>query len=294
MTYYKSIISMALLVIAIMLAGCSTDGYWDKAPTDSEVKYSFDQGTQTYSVAGTETLSEIKVPMTRTTTIGASTVSIKAEFSHAALSGPSEVTFADGSNTAIYTLSVGDIQVGVAYKATLSIVPESTSAAGTSTSEITLSKTYTWVPAGSAQFYTSWSGTIGENGLIGDGVKVAIERADGGNGLYRLVSPYYFSETESGATGVTLTQGRHIQFVVNASNGALTGFPATIQAIGEASADDGNYYFVYTPGANNCSVTNNGNTYQISALVGYDEGGTSVSLGWYQTVVFIWNEDYPW
>ena len=28
--------------------------------------------------------------------------------------------------------------------------------------------------------------------------------------------------------------------------------------------------------------------------VGYDEGGSSVSLGWYQTVAFIWNVNYPW
>lgn len=294
MTYYKSIISMTLLVLAVMLTGCSTDGYWDKAPTDSEVKYSFDQGTQTYSVSGTETFNEIKVPMTRTTTTGESTIVINAEFSHDALSGPSEVIFADGSNTAIYTISVGDIQAGVAYKASLSITKESTSIAGNSTSAISLSKTYTWSPAGSAQFYTAWSGTIKNGGLVGDGVKVNIERADGGNGLYRLMSPYYFSETETGATGVTLTQGKHIQFMVNASTGALLGFPSVVQAIGEASADDGNYYFVYTPGANNCSIANEGNTYEISALIGYDEGGSSVTPGWYETVVFIWNENYPW
>lgn len=285
---------MTLLVLAIMLTGCSTDGYWDKAPTDSEVKYSFDQGTQTYSVSGTETFNEIKVPMTRTTTIGTSTIAINAEFSHAALSGPSEVTFADGSNTAVYTISVGELQVGVAYKVSLSIAQESTSAAGNSTSAISLSKTYTWIPAGSAKFYTSWSGTINDEGLVGDGVKVNIEKADGGNGLYRLVSPYYFSETAAGATGVTLTQGRHIQFIVNASNGALLGFPTVVQAIGESSADDGNYYFAYTAGANNCSINNEGNTYEISALIGYDEGGSSVSIGWYQTVVFIWDENYPW
>ncbi|MFR5759920.1 MAG: hypothetical protein ACLUE2_21145 [Bacteroides cellulosilyticus] len=34
--------------------------------------------------------------------------------------------------------------------------------------------------------------------------------------------------------------------------------------------------------------------YIINALVGYDEGGSNVSLGWYQTVAFIWNVNYPW
>ena len=210
------------------------------------------------------------------------------------VSGLSTNVFADGSNTAIYTIAVGDIQVGVSYKATLSIAKDNTSVSGNSTTTINLSKLYNWVAAGSAQFYTSWSGTIDDNGLVGDGVKVDIEKAEGGNGLYRLVSPYYYSETAAGATGVTLEKGHHIQFTVNAANGAPVGFPTTVQKMGEASADDGNYYFAYTPGKNNCAFENDGNLYIINALVGYDEGGSSVSLGWYQTVAFIWNVNYPW
>ena len=228
-------------VAAVMFVGCSTDGYWDKAPIDSEVKYTFDQSEQTYSVAGTETLTEIKVSLTRNTNVGASTIAVDAKFNDPALSGPAEVTFADGSNTAIYTIAVGDIQVGVSYKATLSIAKDNTSVSGNSTTTINLSKLYNWVAAGSAQFYTSWSGTIDDNGLVGDGVKVDIEKAEGGNGLYRLVSPYYYSETAAGATGVTLEKGHHIQFTVNAANGAPVGFPTTVQKMGEASADDGNY-----------------------------------------------------
>ena len=184
MNFNKSILSIALSVAAVMFVGCSTDGYWDKAPIDSEVKYTFDQSEQTYSVAGTETLTEIKVSLTRNTNVGASTIAVDAKFNDPALSGPAEVTFADGSNTAIYTIAVGDIQVGVSYKATLSIAKDNTSVSGNSTTTINLSKLYNWVAAGSAQFYTSWSGTIDDNGLVGDGVKVDIEKAEGGNGLY--------------------------------------------------------------------------------------------------------------
>ena len=294
MNFNKSILSIALSVAAVMFVGCSTDGYWDKAPIDSEVKYTFDQSEQTYTVAGTETLTEIKVSLTRNTNVGASTIAVDAKFNDPALSGPAEVTFADGSNTAIYTIAVGNIQVGVSYKATLSIAKDNTSVSGNSTTTINLSKLYNWVAAGSAQFYTSWSGTIDDNGLVGDGVKVDIEKAEGGNGLYRLVSPYYYSETAAGATGVTLVKGPHIQFTVNAANAIPAGFPTTVQKMGEASADDGNYYFAYTPGKNNCAFENDGNLYIINALVGYDEGGSSVSLGWYQTVAFIWNVNYPW
>lgn len=294
MKIYKSMKSMALLAIAIMFAGCNADGYWDKTPEVSEVKYTFDQKESTYSVAGTETLTEIVVPMTRNTKMGTSTVTVNAKFSDPALSGPSEVTFADGSNTAIYTIAVGNIQVGVAYKATLTIAADDASVTAVSTTTINLSKSYSWVAAGSVQFYSSWSGMIGDEGLVGDGVKVEVQRADGGNGLYRLVSPYFISETAAGATGVTLKEGSHIQFIVNAADGKAVGFPATTQRMGEASADDGNYYFAYTEGQNNCSFENNGNMYIINALIGYDQGGNSVSIGWYETVAFIWDKGYPW
>ena len=36
MNFNKSILSIALSVAAVMFVGCSTDGYWDKAPIDSE------------------------------------------------------------------------------------------------------------------------------------------------------------------------------------------------------------------------------------------------------------------
>lgn len=294
MKLYKSIISMALLAIMTTFVGCSTDGYWDEAPAENGVKYTFDQKEQTRSIAGNETLTEIKVPMTRNTKSGSSTVSVTAKFSHTVLSGPSEVTFADGSNTAFYTIAVGDIQVGVAYSATLSIAEDATSVAGASTATIKLSKAYNWIPAGTAQFYSGWSGTIGDEGLVGDGVKVEIEEAEGSNGLYRMLSPYYYSEKAAEATGVTLKEGSHIQFTVNKANGAAVGFPVVVQAMGESSNDDGNYYFVYTEGDNGCSFENDGNLYIVNAVIGYDEGGNSVSLGWYETAAFIWNEGYPW
>lgn len=294
MKLYKSIKLIALLAVTTLFAGCSSDGYWDKAPETSEVKYSFSQKETTYTVSGTETLTEIKVPMSRNTSIGTSTVTVVAEFSNAALSGPAEVTFEDGSNTAAYTIAVGNIQVGVAYKVTLSIATKDASASAVATTTINLSKSYNWISAGSAQFYSAWSGMIGDEGLVGDGVKVEIQKAEGGNGLYRLVSPYYLSETAAGASGVKLTAGNHIQFIVNPEDGKPVGFPAVVQKMGEESAEDGNYYFAYTEGKNGCSFVNDGNMYIVNALIGYDEGGSNVSLGWYETVAFIWNEGYPW
>lgn len=279
----------------VMFAGCSADGYWDEVPMTDGVKYSFDQKEQTYSVAGTETLTEIKIPMTRSTISGSSTVSVNSQFSHDVFSAPSEVTFEDGSNTAFYTIAVGDIQVSVPYSITVSLAKDKVSVAGNDATVLKLSKAYNWVAAGSVQFYTSWSGNIDDDGiLVGAGIKVDVEKAEGGNGLYRLISPYYYSETAAGATGVTLKKGSHIQFIVDKSNGAAIGFPSTTQAMGEASADNGNYYFAYTTGKNGCLFTNDQNTYNINALVGYDEGGSSIRLGWNQTVAFIWNVDYPW
>lgn len=294
MNINKSIISIALLVIVVLFTGCSTDGYWDQAPMDADTKFSFDQKEQTYSVLGTETLTEIKVPLTRSKVAGVETLAIEATFSNPALSGPEAVTFEDGSNTAIYTIAVGNIAVGTPYTATLKFETDKQAVSGNSSTKINLSKAYSWVPAGKAMFYSGWSSTVENGAISGDGVKVDVERAEGGDGLYRLKSPYYFSEKAAGTSGVTLKEGSHIQFIVKASNGEAVGFPRTTQAIGEASAEDGNYYFAYTVGKNNCSFTNVGNTYLINGLIGYDEGGTTVSLGWYETVILVWSEGYPW
>lgn len=290
----KSFLSMMLLTAVALLTGCSEDGYWDKASVNGEVAYSFAQEKMDITLSGADNATELEIVVNRNTTAGSIILPITAKVNSQELTCPSEVSFADGSNQAVYKVALGDIKIGVKYTCELAIATEQASASAVSTLKINLSRAYTWISAGTAQFYAGWSGMIGNEGLVGDGVTVAIEKAEGGDGLYRLVSPYYFSEKAAGAEGVKLVEGMHIEFIVDAATGAPVGFSKTTQPMGESSDEDGNYYFAYTPGANKCSFTNNGNMYVANALIGYDEGGEKVSLVWYETIAFIWNKDYPW
>lgn len=293
MKLYKSFVCMAWVAVAALFAGCSEDGYWDAAPAPDGVKYSFDKSSTDVSFMATEAVNEVRVTITRSSSTGATTLPVTAEFSDSAvLSGGTEVSFADGSSTADYVITLGDLTVGKGYTVKLSIAGDVLSEAGIHTTMVTIKKNYSWVAAGSAQFYCGWSGTIGDGGLIGDGVTVAIQHAEGSNGLYRLMSPYYYSQKAAGADA-KLELGHHLQFEVNPSDGTLMGFPANVQSIGESDSTNGNFYFIYSTKYGN-KFSNSGNFYVINCLIGSDEFSGSVSPGWYETIAFIWNKDYPW
>lgn len=151
---------------------------------------------------------------------------------------------------------------------------------------MTVIKDYTWLPAGKALFSCGWSGEEVET-------EVAIQKAKESSGLFRLVSPYYYSEKAAEAEGVTLEEGHHIQFLLDENNGAPIGFPSKEQSIGEADEDYGNLYFAYYPGKYNCSFTNKGNVYSINGLIAFDGKG-EIQPGWFETITFVWKEDYPW
>lgn len=290
---YKSFVCTALVAVAALFAGCSEEGYWDAAPAPDSVKYSFDKSSTDVAFSATEAVNEVKVTITRSDSKGAATLPVSVEFSdNTVLSGGSDVAFADGQSTGDYVIALGDLTVGKKYTVTLSIAEDVLSASGIQKSTVTITKSYSWAPAGSVQFYCGWSGTIGKQGLVGDGVTVAVEHAEGSNGLYRLVSPYYYSEKAAGADA-KLEPGYHLQFVVNPSDGALVGFPSNIQRIGESDSENGNFYFVYSTNYGN-NFYNEGNFYVISCLIGYDEFSNSVKPGWYETVAFIWDKGYPW
>lgn len=292
MKLYKSFVCTALVAVAALFAGCSEDGYWDAAPAPDSVKYSFDKENTNVSFTATESVSEVKVTITRSNSKGAATLPIYVKFSDdTVLSGGSDVTFADGQSTGEYVITLGDLTVGREYTAQLSLSADVLSASGIQTSWVSITKSYNWVSAGSVQFYCGWSGSIDDTGLVGDGVTVAVEHAEGSNGLYRLMSPYYYSEKAAGASA-KLERGHNIQFVVDPSNGSIVGFPAVVQSIGESISGYGNIYFIYSKNSGH-TCANKGNFYVINCYLGYDGDG-AVKAGWYETAAFIWNQGYPW
>lgn len=292
MKLYKSIFSLALVAITVLLAGCSTDGYWDKYNESQDTKYSFDKKELSISFTPSDVLNEVNVTITRTNSTSAETLAVTSDFGGAKeLSGPTEVTFAAGSQTANYTIQLGDLTIGKSYKAKLSFDKEQASISGVNSMSVTIMKDYNWINAGSVKFYSSWSGNFTEEGLVGSGVKVAVQCAENGNGLYRLVSPYYYSEKAAGANA-KLTLGHHIQFMVDPATGAAKGFAGSFQSIGENISGYGDFYLGLLA-SYNCYFANKGNVYQYLGLLAYNDG-TGLYLYDYENAVFIWNDGYPW
>lgn len=151
---------MALLAVAVMFTGCSEDGYWDEY-AEAGAKYSFAQKSQTFKLLASDVLTEVPVTIYRNTTEGAATLSVTGKFSEG-LSGPAEVAFADGSNSATYVIAVGELAIGVPYTATLTIAEDAVSVSGSGSYTVTVQKSYTWTQVGVGDYTFGgyyWSGT---------------------------------------------------------------------------------------------------------------------------------------
>ena len=175
-----SIIFMALLAITSMFASCSEGEYWDEYIEEAE-KYSFVQAASKYSIEASETLTEVKVEILRSNTNGTVTLPITAKFNSEILSGAESVTFEEGSNKAVYTFSVGNMEIGFQYKAVLSIAEENVSVSGNATSTITMVKNYNWISLG--------TGSYVDNFISGVAYPVEIMQAEGFE-VYRAMDPY--------------------------------------------------------------------------------------------------------
>jgi hypothetical protein len=292
MKFNKSILYMAFAAATFGLAACSTDGYWNEAPESAVATYTFDQSEMSYAVTASEPMTEIPVTLTRSTSTGAATLPVTAEFSTEGLSGDDFVTFEDGSNTATYYIKVGEVEVGVANTATLTISKDITSVAGNGTATITYKVSYNWVSAGKATFYNYWFGSIDDDDNLGDGVQVEVQKAEGGNGLYRLVDPFYYAGRAAGAS--TVKKGNYFEFYVDEATGKAVNLANSANAMGYTISGYGDFYFYYSfKGSYGCTFFNEGNTYVAYGVTAYGTSGPS-SLYDYDTVIFEWNENYPW
>ena len=156
MKLYKSFFSMALVAITALFAGCSTDGYWDKYDASQDAKYSFDKKALSVSFTPSDVLNEINVTVTRTNSSEAATLPVTADFGGAEeLSGPSEITFAAGSQTANYTIQVGELTIGKSYQVKIYFDKADASISGFNLISVTVKKDYNGLDGGSVRFYNS-------------------------------------------------------------------------------------------------------------------------------------------
>ena len=279
MKLYKSILSMALLVVAMVFTSCNEDGYWDPY-TEDGTKYSFAQSSSSFSYLASDAVSQLEIQVFRSTTKGASTVPVVFESSADILSGAESVFFADGSNVGTYVVTInGEITIGATYNANLTIAEEVVSPSGNAVCAVSLIKDYTWESAGSCVMTSYWAGVR---------AKINIQKAAEYEGnLYRLVSPYYYLEPS-----YCPNPGYHLQFELDANNQPL-GMPR-FQNIGEKSSKGGNWNLFWDAnGAYGSSFTRDGDVFTIKGVWCYGDASMGYSLYDYATEIFQWTEGCP-
>lgn len=269
---------LSLFAAMVALTSCSEDGYWD-GYKDKGTVYSFAQDAINCNYTPATIEDSIIVTITRNTTAGTDTLSIDATFdSDVLIASTSEIVFNAGDNTAEMVIYINNLGIGQSVSGTLAFNEELVSVAGSAICEINVSLDYTWVETGSCQAFSSWAGNQAP-------AIIPIEKAEEGDGLYRLNSPYYHLEPD-----YCPEEGFHVQFYLDESYNAKALDQFTW--IGEELKGGDAILAWFADGSYNCAFVNQGNVFTINGVMCYTSG-SSLYLYNYETIMFMWDKGYP-
>lgn len=268
---------LAMLAVSALITSCNDDGDWNGYNEVDEV-FTFDQESATYNFTPANLQDSIVVTLTRNNFGDEKFLPITAEFDSEALSGPSSVYFEKGSNQTDYVIKVNGLGIGETANATLAFA-DSVSVSGSSTCSVSVKLDYTWVSAGSCQMYSQWA----QNSSA---VRIPIEHALEGDGLYRLNSPYYYLEPD-----YCPKEGYHVQFYLDENYNALA--LDQISYMGESLASTNDAVLLwFANGSYGSSFQNAGSTFLINGVIGYVTA-KGISLYAYEQLYFLWDQGYP-
>ncbi len=269
---------LAMLAVSALVTSCSDEGSWDGYVEKGDV-YTFDQASANYNFTPVTVQDSIVITLTRSNTAEEVVLPIVADLDEG-LTGPSEVKFAKGENQADYIITVGDLTIGEPLEATLSFDEELVSVSGAAECVVNIMLDYTWVSAGSCQMYSQWAANSSP-------VRVPIEKAAEGDGLYRFESPYYYLEPD-----YCPEPGYHVQFYLDENYNALALDQVTF--VGESLYTENDAVLVwFANGSYGCQFVNAGSTFLINAVMGYVQAGGAIGLYNYETIQLLWDRGYP-
>lgn len=197
MKVLKSYVALAAGAL-VALSSCSEGQYWNE-PSDKGQVIAFPKPTASIQLQPTQSAPDsYTVTISRTDNRGALDVQIVNKSSNPdVLTGPSSVSFADGSYTADYVISIGDIEPGVVYADTISVVqPETNSIIHPDAKNMqfifNLTQVLSWsVLTKDAIYYDNLVANIyGAAAFANFPVKVTVEKCDNFDGYYRIVEPF--------------------------------------------------------------------------------------------------------
>ncbi len=185
------------------------------------------------------------------------------------------LSFAAGEKTKKINVSF-NLAITESRQLTIIIPKEQSYLYGNDSLTITVKNDYTWLDAGIVSFNSDWAGTTKD---------IKIEKAKEGNGLYRILSPYYVLEP-----AYCPKPGYHLEFYLDANYNAAS-LP-TKQNIGETSSTGG-WWWLYYDHAQGNTFKNVGNEYTIKGFWASSDATGKLTLKYYATEIFTWTTGYP-
>lgn len=268
-------INKYFLGLAVILLGgltsCETDA---EGPvyTPMGQSVSFETGEPS-TIKTSESSIMIPVRVVRAITDGAYTANYTVEASDEGIftdSGNGSVSFADGEGVAVITVNANNLAKGKDYTYTMTFSEKEVATADTITKSqniktvIKIHSDYNWVSAGTCLF-VDYTFSESDNGDAKDGI--AIRHAEGTN-LYEIVNPYGIVYDDDPAD--------NIPFYLNADNSIKFGEGIIANVWGYG------IYFDYGDFAEYCTVSQEGNIFQVNhlLLVGQDLYTGSFAFQW--------------
>lgn len=278
----------AAAFVAVALASCTEGKYWDGVSNPGDV-YAFAKPAETVNIPASENIpSSYDVIISRNNSGAATSVPVTftpAKGSESVLSGASEVAFEAGSNSAVYTINIASgAKAGVNYSATIQLAQPQDAVVHVNANNLKFSFALSqelilnWVDNGVALTYSDWAKNA-------DPVEIPVQEATNwpvdGQRLMRLVSPYWYLEPDYAA------EGYNIQYYLD-SDGNAAGMYANFQKMGE-DYEEGVPLWFGCPANYGGYFSNEGAIYTMNGVVGYGTSATSVTAGWYETIMFQWS-----
>lgn len=234
---------MALAAVAVLgLVSCSEGQYWNE-PADKGDIVAFAKPAATISLQPSESAPEsYTVTVSRSDNRGELQVPVTLTTKYPdVLSGPESVTFANGSFTADYVISIGDVEPGVAYSATLAVQqPQEGALTHPDSKNLTFTLNLTQVLSWSvltehAIYYDNIVADLyGASDFANYPAEVTVVKCDNFDGLYRILEPfkdfneYGLAVQNGGYIEIDARDPEHI-FVPTSPTGILDGGEALIE-----------------------------------------------------------------
>lgn len=195
MKNYKSLILAAIVLAGSIFTSCSKEGYWSK--TDQIGKgYSMPAATLSYTFAPADDMTKVQIPIVRSESRNAATLSVTGTSTSAGyLSFPEVVEFGAGQKEAFYEIGIAKpFNIGQSVKATIKFDKSQVSTAGIDSTVVTIKLDYNWESIGKGNYNDAWTWSLP------DFVEAEFFQAVENPKVFKIADPYTKMNADAGVS----------------------------------------------------------------------------------------------